>query len=276
MTPTICSDATQAWHHLLADVVAGDLVAPRGEPTREVLNNAIAFDAHSPVVRCTARKLSRRFLAAEALWILLGRDDVAGIAPYNRRIADFSDDGLSFFGAYGPKFVDQLPYVVKKLVDDRDTRQAVISIWREKPPPTKDVPCTLSVVFSIRRGRVNAHVTMRSSDAWLGFPYDVFNFAMMAARVAIAVNTRGQRLHGAAWTFVGLGAVYWTAASSHLYKRNLDGARACLEELRGRPVGSGREPRIPDDYVCRATEVDLFAALSLARETKDALPEFKV
>jgi thymidylate synthase len=163
-------------------------------------------------------------MAAEAFWILTGDDRVGTIAPYNERIASFSDDGISFFGAYGPKIIDQLPYVLDKLSDDPCTRQAGINIWREKPEPTKDVPCTTTIFFSIRDGKLNAHVFMRSSDIWLGVPYDVFNFSMLVHLVCAYLNARVLS------ETVLPGNLFLTAASSHIYETNIDEAFKILEE----------------------------------------------
>ena len=131
-----------------------------------------------------------------------------------------SDDGETFFGAYGPKIVAQLDYVVAKLLEDQDTRQAGLTIWRENPPATKDVPCTVAAFFNIRNGQLNAHVFMRSSDVWLGVPYDVFNFSMLAHLVCAHLNKRGLR--------VAPGHLFLTAASSHLYAINWDDAKLCV------------------------------------------------
>jgi thymidylate synthase len=162
-------------------------------------------------------------MAAEAYWILSGDDSVAGIAPYNSRISEFSDDGERFFGAYGPKILGQLEYVVAKLKADHDTRQAGLTIWRENPPTTKDVPCTVAAFFSLRGMTLNAHVFMRSSDVWLGVPYDVFNFSMLAHLICGHLNDER-----AADDVYSPGKLYLTAASSHLYETNWDDAKLCL------------------------------------------------
>lgn len=270
MIPPVFPNVTLAWQHVLQVITQRGLpVAPRGEPTYEVLDNAVAFAADSPILDCSARRLSYRFLAAEALWILEGRDDVDGIAPFNKRIAAFSDDGETFFGAYGPKIIAQLDHVVGSLVRDRESRQAVINIWRENPPPTKDVPCTLSIGFTIRLNRLHAHVAMRSSDAWLGLPYDAFNYAMLLLNVALRLNQHPDNRRP-----VGLGLVFWRAASSHLYDRDRTGVQACLDELAARRRQLERAtPHVSDDFVKSADVGDLLDALARAREDRAALEE---
>lgn len=217
-------DFSRTWLNALNDILTnGDLVSPRGKRTKEIPQRTIKVDMRRPVLRVADRSLSYRFMAAEAFWILSGDDRVETIAPYNARIAEFSDDGERFFGAYGPKIQAQLPYIIEKLNADEDSRQAGLTIWRECPPTTKDVPCTVAIFFAIRGGKVNVHVFMRSSDVWLGVPYDVFNFSMLGHLVCGLLNE-----HQPPADYVSPGTLFLTAASSHLYEVNWDDAKLCL------------------------------------------------
>lgn len=217
-------DFSHTWLSALNDILTnGDLVSPRGKRTKEIPQRTMVVDMRRPVLRVPDRSLSYRFMAAEAFWILSGDDRVETIAPYNSRIKDFSDDGERFFGAYGPKIKAQLPYIIEKLNADEDSRQAGLTIWRECPPQTKDVPCTVAIFFAIRNNKVNAHVFMRSSDVWLGVPYDVFNFSMLAHLVCGLLNE-----HRPLADAVVPGKLFLTAASSHLYEVNWDDAKLCL------------------------------------------------
>lgn len=215
--------ATSSWlAHLRKVAATGEKVSPRGMMTFEVRNALVEYDAASPVVVVPERGLSARFLSGEALWILSGSDRVADIAPYNKRIANYSDDGETFFGAYGPRIESQIGWVADKLARDPESRQAVLTIWREKPPETKDVPCTVAMSFAVRSLCVHATVFMRSSDVWLGLPYDMFNFAMVQARLTCALSTKLSE-------HLQLGSTAIFAASSHLYERDLDAALRVLE-----------------------------------------------
>ena len=225
---------THVWQQLLWSVMQwGNDVRPRGKLTREVPQLTITVDTQRPVLDIPERKLSYKFMAAEAYWILSGDNRVETIAPYNKNIAQFSDDGKTFFGAYGPKIAAQLQHVVKKLAEDEDTRQAGLTTWRESPPPTKDVPCTIAIWFQIRNKQLNCHVFMRSSDIWLGVPYDVFNFSMLTHLVCGQLN--------AAKPQYSPGKLYLTAASSHIYAEHFDAARLCVCAPSSKPL----QPRTP-------------------------------
>lgn len=217
----MAKDLPHVWLETINDIIAnGARIAPRGQPTREILQRTVEIDMRRPVLTIPQRKLSYKFMAAEAYWILTGDDRVETIAPYNKNISQFSDDGKIFFGAYGPKIMKQMDYVVDKLKQDSDTRQAGLTIWRESPPETKDVPCTVTIFFNIRGGKLNCHVFMRSSDVWLGLPYDAFNFSMLSHLVCCYLNQENLAVEP--------GTLYLTAASSHLYERNLEAATVCL------------------------------------------------
>jgi len=213
---------TTVWLDTVKDIInSGKVVSPRGQHTRELPQRTITVNMNYPVLTIPSRKLSYKFMAAEAYWILSGDNRVKTIAPFNERISQFSDDGQTFFGAYGPKVVDQLTFVVDKLREDNDSRQAGLTIWRENPPATKDVPCTIAIFFNIRNAKLNCHVFMRSSDAWLGLPYDVFNFSMLTHLVCGLLNNVGD-------INVRPGGLYLTAASSHLYFRDINAAVDCI------------------------------------------------
>jgi thymidylate synthase len=206
------------WLTLLDHLVErGAIVSPRGKPIREFLNVTLhVSQGLNNVLVCPTRKPSYRFMVAEWLWMWFGHDDVKTIAQYNSHIAQFSDNGTTFAGAYGPQIKKQWLRTQNLLDVDPDTRQAVIEIYQTPASmTTKDVPCTLSVQFFIRRKELHTVVNMRSSDIWLGLPYDFFNFSMLG-NVMAAI--RG----------VEVGSVTYHIGSSHIYETNLEKAHEIL------------------------------------------------
>lgn len=206
----------------LLDVILnhGQVTSPRGKKTKELLGFKSMIDMNQPVVSIKERALGYKFMAAEAAWIMSGDNRVNTIAPFSKAISNFSDDGILFFGAYGPRVRDQLGHVLQALSSDQDSRQAVITIWRPNPRASKDIPCTISCQFVIRGDKLHCFMNMRSSDAWLGVPYDWFNFSMLSAGVCLLLREKGIK--------VGLGALHFYAASQHLYEDTWDKAGKCL------------------------------------------------
>jgi thymidylate synthase len=203
----------QLWHDLLETLMSEEAgVSPRGMKTKEIINVHLELtDPWENILGTPERKLAYKFMVAEWLWIWYGHNDVRTIVPYNPHIAQFSDDGEEFFGAYGPRVNQSWGYVFRLLKDDPDTRQAVICIYRPPPGKTKDVPCTLTMQFLLRDGCLNAIVNMRSSDTWLGLPYDYYTFSMLQITMATMLCAR-------------VGSLYFNLGSSHLYERNFEAA----------------------------------------------------
>lgn len=242
MTP-VSYTVNAEWQRLLRHILQyGSQCRPRNMTTKEIIGFQTDVPMSAPVITLKERNLGYKFLTAEAAWIASGDNRVSTIKPYSKMIAQFSDDGYSYFGAYGPKFVDQVSYVVEALVRDPVSRQAVINIWREKPAQTRDVPCTLSFQYFLRQSgtenqyELHCAATMRSSDAWLGWPYDVHNFSALAAFVMILLRKRfaDQRVQeklreeDRVVPEIRLGRLYLTAGSQHLYKRDWEDAQKCL------------------------------------------------
>lgn len=190
-----------------------EVSSPRGMEVREIISGKYTVPMPA-YIDLFARKVNVSFMLAEAAWIISGSNRLEDISKYMKMYANFSDDGVFLRGAYGPKVVDQLGYVVDSIEKDNDTRQAVINIWRERPGVSKDIPCTISMQFLLRNEKLHMVTTMRSNDVVLGFTYDVFTFSMVAQSVKLLLNARGIPCR--------LGNLTVNAGSLHLYERHYD------------------------------------------------------
>jgi len=102
------------------------------------------------------------------------KDEIARIAP-NSKLELFT--GMS---SYGPRCGAQPSQIVDLIRKDRYTRQAVIVLANPGESPTER-PCTTSLpVFQVSTSlHLMVTVTMRSSDAVWGLPYDLIQFNFM-------------------------------------------------------------------------------------------------
>jgi thymidylate synthase len=205
--------------------------APRGMTTHECLGVALRVtDLRNNLLYHPVRNLNYRFAVAEWLWIAYGLDDVATLARYNSQMARFSDDGLTLAGAYGPRLKTQWQYVVDSICKDYFSRQALATVWTPNPRPSKDTPCTVSLQVIARDGFLNGLVTMRSSDVWLGLPYDFFSFSQLVNSLAGVLGLKP-------------GFLQFYLGSSHLYATDLAKAEAVLADPN--QYQSLRSPALP-------------------------------
>ncbi len=146
------------------------------------------------------------------------------IRPYIPAYVEDSDDGLTVHGGYGPRIFrqrghDQLENAIQQLRASSTSRRAVIQVFdaEDNAKRFKEVPCTTTLQLLLREGRLHLIVTMRSNDAYLGLPHDVFCFTMLQEIVA--------RILG-----VDLGGYRHFVGSMHLYDKNRAAARQYLAE----------------------------------------------
>lgn len=159
-----------------------------------------------------ARKLSPEYAAGELFWYLSQTDDGEQISAYAPSYKNFLNNGKAN-GAYGERWknnpgfrtaadykftkandASQLDVALSILKKDPNSRQCVITMWDSKDLMSahdktyNDVPCTLTMQFIVRDGKLNAIVNMRSNDLWLGLPYDVFCFTTIQRIMADALG----------------------------------------------------------------------------------------
>jgi thymidylate synthase len=161
----------------------------------------------------------------EALWYLAGDDSVEFITHYLSRYGENSDDHKKIWGAYGPRifgrgaYTRQILNVIGDLRERPQTRQAVIQIFdaHDISVEHNDVPCTCVMQFAARGGRLHMIVYMRSNDAFVGLPHDVFAFTMIQELVARSLGLK-------------LGVYDHFIGSLHLYDEHRDRAKNFLKE----------------------------------------------
>lgn len=156
---------------------------------------------------------------AETMWVLDGRDDIGWLSHYLPRAKDFSDDGRTWRGAYGPRIQRQLDHVVGLLQKDRTSRRAVISIYDPGMDMygAKDVPCNTQLQFLSRLGSLEMIVTTRSNDlvwGWSGI--NTFEWSVLQEIVAYRLGVRPGRIH-------------FNIGSLHIYDRHWERARGMTQ-----------------------------------------------
>lgn len=207
----------EAYRLVLTGILdTGKVREPRGLKTLDggftVVEIIQPFDRPLPLgVR---PNLSTKVAAVEAIQLIGGFAAPGLMVAASPKFAEFREPDGQFWGAYGARIGHQISNVVDKLQRDEDTRQAVVTLWdplRDNQPGKKDYPCTIAIQFEVHGFHLNMTVTMRSNDAWLGLPYDMFQFSQLQQTVANVLNKTPGLYRHVAW-------------SMHLYQHNWEGA----------------------------------------------------
>jgi thymidylate synthase len=132
---------------------------------------------------------------------------------------------ISRYGGYGPRIFgqrgnNQLENVIALLREHPVSRRAVIQLFNAEDlgvPRHPDIPCTCTLQFLMRDNKLHLITTMRSNDAYMGLPHDIFCFTMLQEALA---RTLGVEL-GSYQQFVG---------NLHLYERDAVKAQQYIDE----------------------------------------------
>lgn len=90
---------------------------------------------------------------------------------------------------YENKGVDQIKYILEELSKDTNSRRAVLSGWN--PPDLKKMalpPCHILYIFNKSSKGLSCHMTLRSSDLFLGLPFNIASTALLTQIIAYVLN----------------------------------------------------------------------------------------
>ena len=158
------------------------------------------------------RKWKEDYAIAEWQWYLSGNNNISELGKLYGKIPQIWYNMSDAFGKvnsnYGWQWERnaQLDMVIEMLKQNKETRQAAISIYdgKEITDYANDTPCTYAVQFTILHNRLDMCVTMRSNDLWYGFCNDQYCFSMLQGLVAHELG-------------IETGVYYHFAHNMHLY-----------------------------------------------------------
>ena len=233
-----------------------ELGSRKGERVLERLHQQITLaEPWDRYPRLGLRRASLPAQIAETMWILAGRNDVEWLSYYLPRAVEFSDDGETWRGGYGPRIrhfsygeVDQLDYVVRELRANPTSRRAVIGIWDADvdvcpagAEPWKDVPCNDFISFQSRLGELHAHVFVRSNDLMWGWSgINAFEWSVLQEVIAGILG-------------IEVGTLTFSISSLHAYDRHWGKLRKIGEAYGGdlseymNPLDGFDAPRLTQD-----------------------------
>lgn len=265
---------------LLRDILANGVEKGdrTGTGTLSVFGRQYRHDLADGFPLLTTKKLHFRSIAHELLWFLRGDTNIRwlkdnGVSIWDEWATESGDLGPVYGAQWtawptedGP--VNQIDYVVDTLRNNPDSRRILFHGWNvgylpdEAMSPQDNVragrmalpPCHLLYQFYVAAGRLSAQLYIRSSDSFLGLPYNTASLALLTHMLAQQCDLEP-------------GEIIVSTGDSHIYLNHLEQVRTQLArkprplpklELRRRPptiydyrfedftiVGYDPHPRIP-------------------------------
>lgn len=165
-----------------------------------LIHGPVTTRYHEPCERVlfsASRDANPFFHLFESLWMLNGEDRVNWLSAILPGIAQYSDDGVIFNGAYGYRWryyfnFDQLNRAIELLKANKHDRRVVVQMWSafDLGKTSNDVPCNTQVMFWVdNHDRLCMTVTNRSNDViWGCYGANVVHFSILQEYVALSIG----------------------------------------------------------------------------------------
>ena len=137
--------------------------------------------------------------------------------------------------SYGYQFrnfsgIDQIKLITDRIVNDTMSRRIILSLWN--PNDLKDMalePCQYDFHFTcepdimlMNQYKVHLHAHMRSTDSFLGLPYDIIFDALFLSIICNFCTSWKENKEYKAFV---PGNIYMTCDNFHLYTNHVDAAK---------------------------------------------------
>jgi len=211
-----------------------------GTGTLSVFGRQFRHDLADGFPLLTTKKLHLRSIINELIWFLRGDTNVRwlhenGVTIWDEWATDEGDLG-PIYGAQWTAWptrdggsINQIDYVVDCLRNNPDSRRILFHGWNveylpdERLSPQDNVragrmalpPCHLLYQFYVARGTLSSQLLIRSSDSFLGLPYNTASLAVLTMMLAQQCDLEP-------------GEIVICTGDSHIYSNHLDQVREQL------------------------------------------------
>jgi thymidylate synthase len=230
------------YHELLQDILDNGVRKEdrTGTGTLSVFGRQFRHDLADGFPLLTTKKLHLKSIINELIWFLSGDTNIAwlqehGVSIWNEWATETGELGP----VYGKQWrawptrnggsVDQIDYVVDCLRERPDSRRILFHGWNVEYLPDENLspqenaragrmalpPCHLLYQFYVAGGRLSAQLYIRSSDSFLGLPFNMASLAVLMMMLAQQTDLEP-------------GEIIVTTGDSHIYLNHLDQVREQL------------------------------------------------
>lgn len=201
----------QIYHDLLKDILANGISKGdrTGTGTLSVFGRQIRHNLKNGFPLLTTKKLHFKSIANELIWFLSGNTNIQWL---NEHGVSIWDEWATNTGELGPVYgkqwtawptkdgdpINQIDYVIETLKKNPNSRRILFHGWNVEYLPDEKVspktnaengkmalpPCHLLYQFYVANGHLSAQLYIRSSDSFLGLPYNIASLALLTHMIA--------------------------------------------------------------------------------------------
>src|SRR5262245_27679283 len=227
-----------------------------GTGTLSIFGPQLRFDLAQGFPLVTTKKVHLKSIIHELLWFLRGDTNTRYLRENGVPVWDeWADERGELGPVYGYQWrswpapdgrhIDQISQVLAEIKRNPDSRRLLVSAWNVADvPKMKLAPCHAFFQFYVARGRLSLQMYQRSADFFLGVPFNIASYALLALMVAQVCRLQpGEFVH--------------TLGDTHLYLNHLEQAREQLTR-QPRPLPRMRlNPAVTDLFAFRYEDFTL-------------------
>jgi len=196
---------------LLEDILShGAVKGDRtGTGTLSVFGRQIRHDLAAGFPLLTTKKLHFKSIANELIWFLSGNTNVSWLQQHGVSIwNEWATEDNELGPVYGKQWtawptkaggvINQIDYVIDTLKKNPNSRRILFHGWNPEYLPDESIspqenvkqgrmalpPCHLLYQFHVVAGRLSSLLYIRSSDSFLGLPYNIASLALLTHMLA--------------------------------------------------------------------------------------------
>ena len=197
-----------------------------GTGTLSLFGGQMRFDLSQGFPLLTTKKLHLRSIIVELLWFLRGDTNVRWLQDRKVSIWDeWADDQGDLGPVYGKQWrdwetadgrhIDQIRGLVELIKRDPGSRRQIVTAWNPGEIERMALaPCHCLFQTQVAAGRLNLQLYQRSADFFLGVPFNIASYALLARMLARECGLEP-------------GTFVWTGGDVHLYSTRRTRAPVC-------------------------------------------------
>lgn len=198
-----------------------------GTGTISVFGYQMRFDLKEGFPLLTTKKLHTKSIIHELLWFLKGETNIKYLKENGVSIWDeWADSNGNLGPVYGHQWrnwpkrdggtIDQITQVINMIKKNPDSRRLIVSAWNVADIENMKLPpCHAFFQFYVANGKLSCQLYQRSADIFLGVPFNIASYALLALMVAQVCDLEpGEFVH--------------TLGDAHLYSNHIEQAKLQL------------------------------------------------